>query len=86
MVVISGDGDVLEDRGNAKEEDVEEHVEEVAESEAEHQLVEVLLDQFPRKPNDSRCIAHHSKHPHKKLKGGVLMSLSCHLKPKHQFP
>ena len=53
MVVVAGGGDVFEDGGDAKEEDVEEHIEEVAEGEAEHQLVEVLLDQLSRKPNDS---------------------------------
>ena len=46
MVVIAGVGDVFEDGGDAKEDDVEEHVEEVAEGEAEHKLVEVLLDQL----------------------------------------
>ena len=72
MVVIAGVGDVFEDGGDAKEDDVEEHVEEVAEGEAEHELVEVLLDQLSRKPDDSRCIAHHSKQPHKQLKRGFL--------------
>lgn len=84
MVVVAGGGDVFEDGGNAKEEDVEEHVEEVAEGEAEHQLVEVLLDQLSRKPNDSRRVAHHAKHPHKKLKRGVFMILLCRLKTRLQ--
>ena len=53
MVVVACGGELFEDVGDAKEEDVEENIEEVAESEAEHQLVEVLLDQLPRKPNDS---------------------------------
>ena len=76
MVVVAGGGDLFEDGWNSKEEDVEENIEEVAEREAEHQLVEVLLDQLPRKPNDSRCIANNSKHPHTKLKRGVLMILT----------
>lgn len=71
MVVVAGGGDLFEDGGDAKEEDVEEDVEEVAEGEAEHQLVEVLLDQLPRKPNDSRRVANNSKHPDNKLKRGV---------------
>ena len=79
MVVIAGVGDVFEDGGDAKEDDVEEHVEEVAEGEAEHELVEVLLDQLSRKPDNSRCIAHHSKHPHKQLKRGFL-EMACSLK------
>ena len=79
MVVIAGVGDVFEDGGDAKEDDVEEHVEEVAEGEAEHKLVEVLLDQLSRKPDDSRCIAHHSKQPHKQLKRGFL-EMACSLR------
>ena len=71
VVVVAGGGDLFEDGGDAKEEDVEEDVEEVAEGEAEHQLVEVLLDQLPRKPNDSRRVANNSKHPDNKLKRGV---------------
>ena len=39
MVVIAGVGDVFEDGGDAKEDDVEEHVEEVAEGEECSDLV-----------------------------------------------
>ena len=39
--VVAGGGDLFEDGGHAKEEDVEENIEEVAECEAQHQLVEV---------------------------------------------
>ena len=68
MVVVAGGGDLFEDGGDGKEEYVEEDIEEVTESKAEHQLVEVLLDQLPRKPNYSRCVANHPKHSDTKLK------------------
>ena len=71
MVVGDCLAHVAEDAGKAEEEDAEEDVDDVAEGEAEHQLVEVLLDQLPRKPNDSRRVANNSKHPDNKLKRGV---------------
>ena len=79
VVVVAGGADLFEDGGDGKEEYVEEDIEEVAESKAEHQLVKVLLDQLPRKPNYSRCIANHPKHTDTKLKKEVFMILKTRL-------
>ena len=43
MVVVDGVGEVLEDGGDAEEDDVEQHIQQVAEGQAEHHS---FLDSF----------------------------------------
>ena len=60
---------VAEDAGKAEEEDAEEDVDDVAEGEAEHQLVEVPLDDLAREPQDSREVSNHPENTDEHLKG-----------------
>ena len=67
MVVGDCLAHVAEDAGKAEEEDAEEDVDDVTEGEAEHQLVEVPLDDLAGEPEDSGEVADHPEHADKHL-------------------
>ena len=67
IVVEIGTLDASEDIWKTKEEDTEENVEEITDSQTEHQLVEVTLDQLPRKPKYRTDVSNDSKYANKYL-------------------
>ena len=59
MVICACFAHIAEDTGKAEEEDAEEDVDDVAEGEAEHQLVEVPLNDLAGEPKDSGEVSNH---------------------------